>query len=250
MWTAFRILLRGALRDRISLFWAVLFPVALLAGLGSFFPDPAYRQHLLGGTVTLSSLFFALSGTAFDVLAQRNRGVYKLLRVTPLRTTAFVAALAAARGVVTLLCAGAVLAAGISAWRLPVSPEDVLLLLPVLTLATFCFTVLGFTIGNLAGNEAQAAMLNNLLTLPMVFGSEVFYTLERAPAWVRVVSRALPLSPALDASRAALFGQPAHLPAPLAALAVFTLLTLALGVVTFRWDPHAPLRWPSLQRLS
>ncbi|PZN07801.1 MAG: ABC transporter permease [Bacillota bacterium] len=247
MGTAFRILLRGALRDRISLVWAVLFPVGLLAVLGSFFPDPAYRRHLVGGTVTLSSLFFALSGTAFDVLAQRNRGVYKLLRVTPLRTAAFVTALAAARGVVTLACAGAVLAAGAVAWHLPLGAAEILLLAPVLAVATFCFTLLGFTIGNLAGNEAQTAMLNNLLTLPMVFGSEVFYRLDRAPAWVQAASRVLPLSPALDGVRAALAGQPGDLLGPLAALAGFALLALGLAVVTFRWDPHAPLRRPSLQ---
>ena len=247
MKTVFRTLLRGALRDRISLFWAVLFPVVLLAVLSSFFPDPGYRQHLAGGMVTLSCLFFALSGTGFEVLAQRNRGVYKLLRVAPLGTTAFVAALAAARVVVTLLCAGAVLAAAVLLWGPSWSPEELLLLLPVLALATFCFTALGFTIGNLGDNEAQVAMLNNLLTLPMVLGSEVFYTLERAPAWMQAASQMLPLHHALGAVRAAMSGHPGDVLPGMAALVLFTLLSLGLAVATFRWDPHGHRRWLTLR---
>lgn len=242
MWTTFRALLAGALRDRISLFYAVVAPIALLFGIGSFYPDPVYRRQLLLGMLAFGSLGFAMTGTGFEVMRQRTRGVYKLLRATPFRVSAFVSALTGARGLVSLGSALLVTAVGVAGYGLHLSLAGLLLLLPVVAVGILCFTCLGFTLGNLAGNETQVAMLNNLFLLPQLFASEMFYSLAKAPAWVRLVSRALPVSHFLSALRAAAAGDLAGLLLPLAALVGFTLLALALAVLTFRWDPDASLR--------
>ncbi len=82
MLTTFRTLLRGALRDRISLFFAIVFPIGILLVLGFVFLAPGYRRQLLAGMLAVSALFFSLNGIAFESLFQRNSGVYKLLRAT------------------------------------------------------------------------------------------------------------------------------------------------------------------------
>ena len=132
MWITFQALLSGALRDRISLFWSVAAPLALLFGLGSFFPDPAYRANLVLGLVVFGILGFALSGTGFEVMRQRTRGVYKLLRATPFSIAAFVGALTGARGLVTLASGLIVAAAGSVAFGIPWSWTGAALLPPVL----------------------------------------------------------------------------------------------------------------------
>ena len=48
-----RILLKSALRDRISLFWSAVLPVGLLIGLGVVFDSPEYRGRLLAGAAAL-----------------------------------------------------------------------------------------------------------------------------------------------------------------------------------------------------
>ena len=53
--------------------------------------------------LTLSIMFFSLYGIAFESLAQRNQGVYKLLRATPYHTLTFIVNLTLARGTVALL---------------------------------------------------------------------------------------------------------------------------------------------------
>lgn len=241
MWITFRALLSGALRDRISLFYAVIAPVALLFGLGSFFSDPAYRAQLLIGMVAFGSLGFAMTGTGFEVMKQRTRGVYKLLRATPFRISAFVSALVGARGLVTLVSAVLVTAVGVLAYGLPLGTGALLLMLPVLFLDILCFSCLGFTLGNLGGNESQVAMLNNLFLLPQMFASEMFYSLGQAPAWVRAVSQALPVSHFLKALQAAAAADLAVLVPQVLMLAGFTMAALALAVLTFRWDPDAGL---------
>jgi ABC-2 type transport system permease protein len=237
-------LLRGALRDRISLAWAIVVPMVLLFALGFAFPTPGYRRQLLVGMLALSVMFFSLYGIAFESLAQRNQGVYKLLRATPYPTLAFVVHLTLARGVVALLSAGLVAVVGALVFHIGLTIAGVLLLAPVLTLATLCFTFIGLTIGNLSQNETQVAGLNNLATLPMIFASEAFYSLGAAPTWVGTLSRVLPLGHALDAVRAALAGSASGIVTPLLFILGYTVLALALAVLTFRWDPDAaPLHW-------
>jgi ABC-2 type transport system permease protein len=243
MFVPYRILLRGALRDRVSLAWAIVFPLVLLLALGFAFPSSGYRRQLLVGMLTLSVMFFSLYGIAFESLAQRNQGVYKLLRATPYRTLAFVVNFTLARSIVALLSSTVVAVIGVLVFHLAISVSAVLLLVPVLTLATLCFTFIGLIVGNLSQTETQVAGLNNLVTLPMIFASEAFYSLAAAPAWVHTLSRVFPLSHALDAVSAALAGSASSVVMPLLFVLAYTVLALALAVLTFRWDPDAaPLR--------
>jgi ABC-2 type transport system permease protein len=243
MFIPFRTLLRGALRDRASLAWAVGFPLVLLLALGFAFPTPDYRRQLLVGMLALSVMFFSLYGIAFESLAQRNQGVYKLLRATPYHTLAFVLNLTLARGAVALLSSVLVGAIGVLAFHFDVTPTSVLLLAPALVLATLCFTFIGLIVGNLSQNETQVAGLNNLVTLPMIFASEAFYSLGAAPDWVHTLSRVFPLSHVLDAVRTALAGSPSSMVTPLLFVMGYTVLALTVAVLTFRWDADAsPLR--------
>src|SRR6516165_5065181 len=143
MFVPFRILLRGAFRDRVSLAWAIAFPLVLLLALGFAFPMPGYRHQLLVGMLALSVMFFSLYGIAFESLAQRNQGVYKLLRATPYRTLAFVVNLTLARGIVALLSSALVAVVGMLIFHMAVTVTGMLLLAPVLALATLCFTCIG-----------------------------------------------------------------------------------------------------------
>jgi ABC-2 type transport system permease protein len=242
MWITFRALLSGALRDRISLFWAVVAPVALLLILGSLLNGPGYREHLLLGVLSFGCLGFAMTGTGFEVMRQRTKGVYKLLRATPFKISAFVSAVAGARGLVTLICALLVVASGVLFQGSDLALVRLPLMLGVLALGILCFTFLGFTLGNLAGNETEVAMLNNLFLLPQMFGSEMFYSLAKAPTWVQTLSKLLPASHLLKALQAAATGELSDLLLPLLALVGFTLLALLLAVLTFRWDPDARLK--------
>jgi ABC-2 type transport system permease protein len=97
-------------------------------------------------------------------------------------------------------------------------------------------------VGNLAQNEGQAALLNNLITLPMIFASEAFYSLSGAPSWLKALSQALPFNHFVIAVRSALAGDAAGIAAPCAVLLGYTALTLTLAVITFRWDPDGGAR--------
>ncbi|RCX16707.1 hypothetical protein DFP94_11154 [Fontibacillus phaseoli] len=83
MYTIFKTMLLGIVRDAHTLFWTILFPIAMLCGLGLYLDHPGYSERLLSGVLTMNVLFGSTMVTAFNVMAHRNRGVYKLLRTTP-----------------------------------------------------------------------------------------------------------------------------------------------------------------------
>jgi ABC-2 type transport system permease protein len=156
---------------------------------------------------------------------------------TPYRIIAFVTNLTLARGLVALLSGAIVAMIGMLIFNVWFRWESVLLFLPMLVLATLCFTFLGLTVSNLAQNETQVSMLNNVVTLPMMFASEVFYSLSAAPDWVKGVGRVFPLSYLVDGEKAALAVNASGVVLPTVILLGFTLLALALAVV----DPDASL---------
>jgi ABC-2 type transport system permease protein len=209
--------------------------------LGFVFPDPGYRRQLLAGMLAVSTLFFSLNGIAFESLYQRNSGVYKLLRATPYSTITFIMNLTASRSIVALLSCVLVIVVGVLVFGIAVSWQSVLLLLPGLVLGTLCFTFLGLTISNLVQNENQVAMLNNIVTLPMIFSSATFYSLSNAPAWVKAIGHVFPFSYLLDGEHAAFAGNAAGIAFPTLILLGFTVLSMLLAFVTFRWDPNAPV---------
>jgi ABC-2 type transport system permease protein len=240
MLITFRTLLRGALRDRISLFFAIVFPISILLVLGFVFPSPDYRKQLLAGMLAVSALFFSLNGIAFESLFQRNSGVYKLLRATPYKSITFITNLTASRGVVALLSCTVVAIVGVLTFGITFSWQGVLLLLPIMAIGIICFTFLGLTISNLAQNENQVAMLSNIVTLPMIFTSATFYSLSNAPSWVMTVGHLLPFSYLIDAEHAAFAGNVGGVVIPMLILSGFTILAMLLALVTFRWDSNTP----------
>ena len=191
--------------------------------------------------LAVSTLFFSLNGIAFESLYQRNSGVYKLLRATPYRTITFITNLTASRSIVALLSCVLVIVVGMLVFGIAVSWQSVVLLVPGLVLGTLCFTFLGLTISNLVQNENQVAMLNNIVTLPMIFSSATFYSLSNAPAWVKAIGHVFPFSYLLDGEHAAFAGNAAGIVFPSLILLGFTVLSMLLAFVTFRWDPNAPV---------
>jgi len=233
--TIFRSMIVTSLRDRISLFYSILFPTALLIGLGLYFNSPEYRFNLLTGTVLLSMLFWSVQGTAFQVYQQRSRGVYKLLKVTPLSNLSFILNVTLARTVLGLIINGIILAIGMIAYGVSIPLTNLVILGFMLTLGTLCFTAMGFFVTNLASNEAQINMFSNLIYIPMLFGSEIFYSLHYAPQWIKTAGNLFPLTYLVQGVRVSVTDIGGVLPY-IGSVTAFTVGLVFLAVLTFRFD--------------
>ncbi|MBU5443721.1 ABC transporter permease [Paenibacillus sp. MSJ-34] len=233
--TVIRAMFVSSLKDKISLFYAVLFPLALLIGLGLYFDTPEYRFRLLTGVVVLSSLFWSVQGIAFQVHWQRNRGVYKLLKLTPFPTVSFILTMVLVRTALGVAINGIVMLAGMIGFGIAMPLGGIVPFLLILTLGMLCFTAMGFLLSNLARNEAQINMISNLIYIPMLFGTETFYSLQHAPQWIATAGNLFPLTYMVQGLRASFAGWNGTAFYMLI-VAAFTVGLLALAALTFRWD--------------
>jgi ABC-2 type transport system permease protein len=116
-----------------------------------------------------------------------------------------------------------------------------LLILFVIVVGALAFLAIGFAISGFARNTETAASYANLITFPMLFLSGVFFSIDSAPAWLRPITRVLPLSYLVDALREPMTrGRGlSSIWLDLAVLGATFAVAMLVAVRFFRWDARA-----------
>lgn len=203
MKTVFSLTFKSASRDPFLLLWSLILPVGGAVGLGFFIKTPDYPEHILTGMMAVSVLFYALTTTSFAILTQRRRGVYNLLRVTPMPLWRYVCSISGAWTTISFLCAVLVMLSGAIALQLSISIKTVLALLPALLIAALGYVFLSFFIASLSRTENNASLLTNMITLPLMLSSSALYSLDGAPGFIQVLNRYNPFQWFVSALRSA-----------------------------------------------
>lgn len=142
--TIFRLTLKSATRDPFLLFWSIVLPIGGTIGLGMFIKSPDYPERILTGMMAVSILFYSFMTTSFAVLTQRRRGVYNLLRVTPMSLWKYICSISGAWTLTSLVCAILVLISGIFVFELNIAVRSIVALIPVIIIATISYVFLSF----------------------------------------------------------------------------------------------------------
>ncbi len=113
-----------------------------------------------------------------------------------------------------------------------------LVLLLAIVAGAMAFLAIGFAISGIAPNTETAASYANLVTFPMLFLSGIFFSMENAPAWLRPITKVLPLPYLVDALREPMsFGNGlSAIWLDLLALMLTFIIAMAIAVRFFRWD--------------
>ena len=231
----FKLMLATSLRDRVTLFYSLAFPIALLVGLGYYFDEGSQQLQIVAGVTAISTIFWGMQGIAFQVHVQRNRGVYKLLKLTPMPLLSFIVIMVMARTFIGVLLNVIVWLTGILIFGIDVTATAMLAVFALLIVGSLCFTSIGFVISNFARNEAQISMFSNIVQLPMVFMSEAFYSLKNAPEWVVLLGKLLPFEHYVKALRELMLGDGILLSGFCVPL-LYLLFALLISIPTFKWE--------------
>lgn len=186
--TVFGLSLKAAAREPFLLFWSIIMPIGGTIGLGLLVNRPVYSIQITTGMMAMGILFYAFTTTVFSVLAQRKRGVYKLLRVTPMPLWRYILSVSSAWIMISLLCGMLVLSVGAIVFGFSLSPLAVIMIGIVCILGASGYVFFSFFISGLCKSESQASITTNLITLPFLLCSSAFYSLDGAPQWVQILS--------------------------------------------------------------
>jgi len=199
-------------------------------------PGGRYVDFLVPGLVGMNLMNAGLWGVGYALVDMRIKKLLRRLLATPMRRGDFLAAQLATRELFTVLEVGFLFGFAHLALGVPVR-GGVAALLVVSIVGSLSFCGLGLLVASRARKLESVNGIMNLLLLPMLVGSGVFFSIERFPAAVQPALRALPLTALVDALRSiVLEGQDlAAQWARLAVLAAWTVVSFLVGLRIFRW---------------
>ncbi len=195
-----------------------------------------YVDWVIPGVLGMNLMFGALFGVGYVIVRYRHNGVLKRLKATPLTAFEFLGAQLASRLIIVVLVNGLIFVGCVLLLDLIVL-GSFLTLLAVTVLGGFSMVALGLLIASRTANEELAGGLLNIATWPMMFLSEVWFSLDDAPGWMQRLSDFLPLTHIVKAFRSVMIeGAPlVEVGHHLLWLAVMTVLTMVLAASLFRW---------------
>ena len=228
--------LRLHARNKMALLYSYLFPTIFLVSfwvLYRFEQVPLVRH--VGELLTVTALGGACFGLPTTMVSERERGVWRRYRLTPVSTATLVSGTIAARYLL-LVVAGLlqlVLAMGLG-MPLPRHPFE---LVVAFTCVAFAFIGLGLVIAMMADSVPAVQALGQCIFLPMLIIGGVAVPLASLPDWAQRLSGFFPGRYAVDALQACVTGTGLG-------AAGFSLIALVLigaagalaGAKMFRWD--------------
>jgi ABC-2 type transport system permease protein len=108
----------------------------------------------------------------------------------------------------------------------------------VVAFGTILMFGIGLALGGWAKNENQAAPMAQLITLPMMFLSGVFFPTFLMPELLQSITKFIPLTPIIDSIRLIITenASVADLSSQLTIMAVWTVIIYLIAFKVFRWE--------------
>lgn len=230
-------------RELGSLFWILLFPLVLLAILGSI---PSFRQPdaALGGlafidlyvpvVILMSMIMASLMAMPAVIYAYREAGVLRRLRTTPVRPSSLLVSQVLLHAGAVAVSSLLVLVVGRLAFgtTLPQSLLGYAVAYVLVLLASFS---LGMVITAVAADARTGTVLGTIAFFVSMFTAGVYFPVQAMGATLREIVGLSPLGAATEAMTAAMVGDFPDLKHLLVVGAWAAVLSL-VSLRTFRWE--------------
>ncbi|WP_157142807.1 ABC transporter permease [Brachyspira pilosicoli] len=235
MKTIFKLTIKKAIRDPFLIFWSIFFPIVTIIALGILFNTETYTIHILTAMTCVSVLAYSFMTTSFNVLSQRRRGVYNLLKVTPLPLYKYIISSSCAWVMISIISSLFVFISCALFFKLEFSFVSILLFLPIIIAASLVYIFISFFVSSLVKNNETASILYNIILMGSMFLSDGYYSLYNAPSVVKFLSRLNIFQYFLNAVRGAYYFDFQSYFIGLAVLLACLIIALILAVNTFRY---------------
>ena len=152
-----------------------------------------YVDFLTPGILGMTIMQLGVASVMFTFVIDRQRGVIRRIMATPLSRRNYMAAHVLERLILAILQVGVLLAVAIFGFKATVLGSMWVVLLLVV-IGSALFLCLGFAMSSFVTTENQAPAVMQLVTLPQMFLSGVFFSRDAVPAFLKPVSDLLPLT--------------------------------------------------------
>lgn len=234
------------IRNRITMFWNMVFPVFLMVIYALIFGDStvgtlSYMTWVLPGVIVLNILAFGLMSSSSMMVNLRENRVLRRLQATPVPAWEIIGAYLIVNVVIAAIQAGLVLITAVLFFGFELSFIALVRAMPMILAAILVSVALGMIISGLAPKAGVALAVGQILYFSQMFITDMVMPIDRMPEWVQSVAHYLPGYAITQLVRAALvLGEwdPALVP-NLLVVAGYTALAALLAAVFFRWAPRS-----------
>ena len=240
--------LRAYLRNRRARMFTIVIPLILLALLAGVFHGGEttvsgvkidYRQFFVPSVIVFSLTLTTLAMLVATVVSQRELGITKRRRATPLPAWALIVSqsltvvVMAIATVILLLLVGAI-AFGV---HFPLRSLPTLVLGVLGGAAAFCG--LGYALSTFADSADSAQPMIQLVTFPLFFISGIWIPISELPKFLEIVAKIFPVEHVADLVHRAYVGAVPTGPvlADFAILVAWAAVGAAVASKRFQWLP-------------
>ena len=153
----------------------------------------SYLDFLIPGLLAFTLMQISISGSGFNLVEYRRKGILKRLFVTPVQPRDFILGLVAARLLLCVLQLSVLLGVAVFFLKAQVA-GDLVSLYSVIVIGTIIFLSLGFCLGSIAKTQQAILAIGNLFIFPQMLLSGIFLPIDSLPSWIQPLAKILPLS--------------------------------------------------------
>lgn len=221
-----------------------------IPGVGTLHILLDQAQYFVGAMAAFGVITATYTNIAMSVTFQRDTGILKRIRGTPLPGRAYLFARVVHAMLIATILVVITLAFGRLAYSAPLPTGKALLEFALtLVVAGLSFSALGLAITSVVPNADAAPPIVNATILPLLFLSGIFIPLgSNAPAWITTVSGIFPVKHFADAMRDSFLGNVTFKGTTIAVyhfdwfdilvIAVWGIAGLVLAARFFSWEPR------------
>lgn len=196
-----------------------------------------YFDFILPGILAMTIMQLGIFGVSFAFVSLKASGALRRLQATPVHPRNFVFAQAVTRLVITLATVALLLVLGIKFFNFHMIGSYASFGL-ITVLGILVFLGIGFGVAGWAKDENQVAPVANVIQLPMLFLSGIFFPRDSFPNWLHTVTNFFPLTYLSDALHK-IANEGVHLSAlggDLLGLVIWGVIIYILAINLFRWE--------------
>jgi ABC-2 type transport system permease protein len=237
----------AALRNRRTVFFSIALPVLLLVVLTGLYGDSDQVQAIgrtvdadrafVPGVMALAVLTSSFIALLMTVAGQRQAGVLKRRRATPVPPLVLILGRALTSTGISVAAVAVMLVIADAAYDIAPPPGFVLPMLLGVLGGSLCFAACGYAVAGLVDSPESAGPIVQVILLPLQLISGVYFPTSGLPDWLHTVAGIFPLVHVTEAFQHGMLPGPSIPWGDLGVMAIWFVGATAIAVKTFRWLP-------------
>lgn len=196
-----------------------------------------YIDFLLPGIIGMAIMNTAIFGLSTTMVSYREKGILRRLKITPIPLSYFLGARIVTQLLFSLVQTSFLIAFAKFAFGAHTAGSYFVLAF-VIIVGSLCFINVGFLVSSIAKTNDTADTIGNIIAMPMMFLSGIFFPVDNAPKWIQPLIKVLPLKYLADALRDVVIrGKSlAYVQGNMYVLLGVTVVLFLLSLKLFKWE--------------